>query len=152
MLIHGVCYGHRSPIAEHHGELVDAVPPNLTTLSLPTWVLNSVEQWSCEGYLIMLRLGTPLFHRRPRKPGTALWLINTNNRKRPAQRCREETLSFTGVNSNIWGLSWGTISKQASTIPPPLTLDNSSRVVDPHPLKELSFRTHYVSGGEPDYL
>ncbi|KAI3352208.1 hypothetical protein L3Q82_005568 [Scortum barcoo] len=29
----------------------------------------------------------------------------------PTRRRREATLSFTGVNSNTWRLSWGAISK-----------------------------------------
>lgn len=69
MLIH--CYGHRSPITEHHWEIGDA---RASQSHHPTWVLNSVEKWSCEWYFIMLQLGTPLFHRRPRRPGTGLWL------------------------------------------------------------------------------
>ncbi|KAI3361876.1 hypothetical protein L3Q82_002210 [Scortum barcoo] len=56
------------------------------------------------------------------------------------------TLSFTGVNSNTWRLSWGAISKPTPASPP-LTLGNSRVVEGPAPLKELGSRAQAVRGG-----
>ncbi|KAI3356424.1 hypothetical protein L3Q82_017641, partial [Scortum barcoo] len=61
-------------------------------------------------------------------------------------RRREATLSFTGVNSNTWRLSWGAISK-----PTPARrrspLGNSRVVEGPAPLKELGSRAQAMRGG-----
>ncbi|KAI3370869.1 hypothetical protein L3Q82_007386 [Scortum barcoo] len=66
----------------------------------------------------------------------------------PNPKAQEEaTLSFTGVNSNTWRLSWGAISKPTPATPP-LTLGNNSRVVEgPAPLKELGSRAQAMRGG-----
>ncbi|KAI3369195.1 hypothetical protein L3Q82_026150, partial [Scortum barcoo] len=54
-------------------------------------------------------------------------------------------LSFTGVNSNTWRLSWGAISKPTPASPP-LTLGNSRVVEGPAPLKELGSRAQAMRG------
>ncbi|KAI3352607.1 hypothetical protein L3Q82_005542 [Scortum barcoo] len=80
----------------------------------------------------------------PTDPHNTLWVCQgTNNSKRPIPNLKaqgSDPLSFTGVNSNTWRLSWGAISKQAHTSSPPLTLGNSRVVEGPAPLKELGSR------------
>ncbi|KAI3362443.1 hypothetical protein L3Q82_012248, partial [Scortum barcoo] len=65
----------------------------------------------------------------------------------PTRRCREATLSFTGVNSSTWRLSWGATISKAHTSLPPLTLGNSRVVEGPAPLKDLGSRAQAVCGG-----
>ncbi|KAI3358342.1 hypothetical protein L3Q82_014779 [Scortum barcoo] len=62
-----------------------------------------------------------------------------------ASRRREATLSFTGVNSNTWRLSWEPLSKPTPAAAHPGQLQ--SAVEGPAPLKELGSRAQAMRGG-----
>ncbi|KAI3364401.1 hypothetical protein L3Q82_010827 [Scortum barcoo] len=106
---------NRTPLGFRSGEAVpppDHAPPGITVVA---HVSVEVPQYrTMESPVGALSSTPPRDSKKARVLCTAVRPVGTNNSKRPipsTRRRREATLSFTGVNSNTWRLSWGAISK-----------------------------------------